>query len=391
MDTQEIRKLAETYRDYAVEARRWFHSHAELSNQEFQTTEYIIRQLEEMGIPYVTPGNTGAIGIISGIQPGPVLGIRADIDALPIQELSDVPYRSMYDGVMHACGHDAHAASLLGTAQILNQLKDRFHGTVKLIFQPAEEYFPSGALTMMGKGDLDDCDAIIGAHTGGLIPSGKVNVEPGPRMASSASVNIHVKGQGGHGGRPHEAIDAIVVAAAIIMNLQTVVSRELNINNSAVLSIGTLQAGTAKNIIAEDAYMTGTLRYFDPELIKTLEASVQRVASNTAAAYRATAEVEIVPGLPAVINDYALAELAEKTAIDLFGKDNIIPLSKVCGTDDFAYYADKAPILYARIGVMNEEKVQAVPLHNPRFDIDEDYLVQAMEFFSAFALRYNNR
>ena len=388
MEKQFVIDLAEAARDYVVQERRWFHAHAELSNQEFQTTAHIIQQLEDMGIPYVTPAPTGVIGVISGIQPGPVLGIRADIDALPIQEQTDVPYRSKHSGVMHACGHDAHNASLLGTASLLSKLRDRFHGTVKLIFQPAEEYFPSGALAMMCKGDLDDCDAIIASHTGALIPSGKISVEAGPRMASSASVNIHVKGRSGHGGRPYEAVDAIVVSAAIIMNLQALISRELDINNSAVLSIGTLQAGTAKNIIAEDAHMTGTLRYFDPALLHTLENSIRRIAGNTAAAYRAEAEVEILPGLPPVINDTALSKLAEQTVIELFGQESLINLPKVCGVDDMAYYAEKAPILYARIGVMNPEKVPAFPLHNSHFDLDEAYLVQAMEFFTGFALDY---
>lgn len=388
MNSQEIKALVSECQDYAVETRRWFHAHPELSNQEVETTKYIIKELEAMGIPYITPAATGVIGVIKGVKPGKVLGIRADIDALPIQELNDAPYRSRTDGVMHACGHDAHAAALLGAARILNGLKDQLAGTVKLIFQPAEEYFPSGALAIMAKGDLDDCDAIIGVHVFSHLPVGKICVESGSKMSASASVNIRVKGKGGHGGMPHQAVDAMVCAAAIIMNLQTLVSRELDINNSAVISIGTLQAGTAKNIIAEEAYMTGTLRYFDNGLIEKLEEAIRRIAGHTAAAYRAEAEVEIVPGLPAVINDEELGDLSREVAEELFGPDALIRTPRACGVDDFAYYARKAPSFYAQVGAMNQAKIPSYPHHNPRFDLDEDCLGQTMAYFIGFALKF---
>lgn len=387
MDYHEIKCLAETTYDYAVEARRWFHTHPELSNQEHKTTKYIIAQLERMGIPYVTPAPTGVIGVIQGKQPGKVLGIRADIDALPIQELNDVPYCSKNDGVMHACGHDAHAAGLLATAKVLQSVRDELCGTVKLIFQPAEEYFPSGALAMMAGGDLDDCDAIIGAHVFSTMPVGQICVDAGGKMAASASVNIRVKGKGGHGGMPHQAVDAVVTAAAIITNLQTLASRELNLNNPAVVTIGTLQAGTAKNIIAEDAYMTGTLRYFDNALIDQLEASIRRIAAHTAEAYRAEAEVEIVPGLPAVVNDKSLSQLSESVVRELFGPAAIVSTERSAGCDDFAYYGSKVPILYAQIGAGTEE---SYPHHNPRFDIDEHCMKQAVEYFAGFTLAFLN-
>lgn len=277
MDANKVNALAESVYGYAVETRRRFHEHPELSNQEHETTHYIISQLEEMGIPYLTPAPTGVIAVIQGAKPGKVLGIRADIDALPIQELNETPYRSQIDGVMHACGHDAHTASLLATAKALNECRDQLAGTVKLIFQPAEEYFPSGALAMMAKGDLDDCDAIIGVHVLSHIPVGKICVEAGGKMAASASLNIKVKGHGGHGGMPHQAVDAIVAASAIVMNLQTMASRELDANNPAVITIGTMQAGTAKNIIAEEAYMTGTMRYYDNDLLDTLGTAALRI------------------------------------------------------------------------------------------------------------------
>ncbi|MBM6852489.1 amidohydrolase [Oscillibacter valericigenes] len=390
MNCQEIKRLAEENFDFAVQTRRRFHAHPELSNQEHETTQYIIDQLEQLGIPYIRPAETGVIAVIRGKQPGKVLGIRADIDALPIQERNDVPYRSQNDGVMHACGHDAHAAELLATAKILWELRSQFRGTVKLIFQPAEEYFPSGALAMMAGGDLDDCGAIIGTHILTNLPVGKICVEAGGKMAASASVNIRVKGKGGHGGMPYQAVDAIVAAAAIIMNLQPLVSRELNFNDPAVVTIGILEAGTGKNIIAEEAYMTGTLRYFNNDLIGQLETSIRRIAENTAAAYRAQAEVEIVPGLPAVVNDAELSRMSEAVAAELFGADALIRTERNAGCDDFAYYAQKAPILYAQIGAGNPEKIPLYPHHNPRFDLDEDCMKQAAEYFTGFALTFLN-
>ena len=291
---------------------------------------------------------------------------------------------------MHAGGHDAHAAELLATAKILWELRSQFRGTVKLIFQPAEEYFPSGALAMMAGGDLDDCGAIIGTHILTNLPVGKICVEAGGKMAASASVNIRVKGKGGHGGMPYQAVDAIVAAAAIIMNLQPLVSRELNFNDPAVVTIGTLEAGTGKNIIAEEAYMTGTLRYFNNDLIGQLETSIRRIAENTAAAYRAQAEVEIVPGLPAVVNDAELSRMSEAVAAELFGADALIRTERNAGCDDFAYYAQKAPILYAQIGAGNPEKIPLYPHHNPRFDLDEDCMKQAAEYFTGFALTFLN-
>lgn len=381
MDYSNVNQLAEAVFPYAVEARRHFHAHPELSNQEFETTRYILQELENMGIPCMTPAPTGVIAVLSGRKPGKTLGIRADIDALPIQELNEVPYCSQNPGVMHACGHDAHTAALLATARVLRDLE--FPGTIKLIFQPAEEYFPSGALAMMSGGGLDGCDAIIGAHVFSHLPVGSFCVEPGGKMAASASVNIRVKGKGGHGGMPHQAVDATVAAAAVLLNLQTLASRELDVHNPAVITIGTLQAGTAKNIIAEEAFMTGTLRYFDNGLLPQLEASIRRLAGHTAAAFRAEAEVEIVPGLPAVVNDPSLSQLAVKAVQGIGG--SLLSVKPSAGVDDFAYYAQKAPCLYAQIGAGHDA---SFPHHNPRFDLDERCLKQAVAWFTAFALDF---
>jgi amidohydrolase len=386
--TDRIKELSASLKNYAVNTRRHFHEYPELSNQEYETTKFIINELEAMGIPYIMPAPTGVIAIINDGKPGKVLGIRADIDALPIDEKNEVEFKSKKQGVMHACGHDAHAASLLTVAKILNQMKDSLNGKVKLIFQPAEEYFPSGALALMSKGDLEDVNAVIGAHVLNSLPIGTVSAEEGPRMAASASLNINVKGRGGHGGVPHDAIDAIVTAAAIVMNIQTIVSRGLDISNSAVISIGTLTAGTAKNIIAEEAYMTGTIRYFDAKLIEKISEEIDRVVRNTALAYGASAEIEIVPGCLPIVNNKDLTMRALNSIEKLWGSEAIISLPKSCGVDDFCYYGLKAPIHYAFFGSRNDATYKNYPMHNPNFDIDEDVIINIAQYFCQFAIDY---
>jgi len=279
-------------------------------------------------------------------------------------------------------------AALLTAARILNKMKHSLKGTVKLIFQPSEEYLPSGARAMMEKGDLDDVSAVFGIHVKEDIPTGKVSLEPGPRMAASAGIHIHVKGKGGHGGNPYETVDATVVAASILLNLQTIVSRELNIENSAVISIGTLISGNAKNIISSDAFMEGTCRFYDSKLATILRNSITRIAENTALAYRATAEVDIQPGCPAVINDEKLSECAGKIVKNFWGADAIVKYPKSGLNEDFSYYAEKAPILYVLVGSMNERKIKPYPQHNSRFNIDEDCLKYATELYVKFAFDY---
>ncbi len=388
----DVKTLADEFKRYGIEIRRKIHSYPELSWQEKETTTLIVKELETLGIPYVRPAETGVIAIIQGTKAGEgkgkVLGLRADIDALPIQEANECSYKSTVPNVMHACGHDTHAASLLEAVQIIWRLRDQFYGTVKVIFQPAEEYFPSGALAMMAKGDLDDVNAFYGAHVSPELPTGQISVEAGPRMASSASIDINVTGKSGHGARPHTAIDALVTAAAIVMNLQTLVSRELPMENTAVISIGTIQSGTAKNIIAEEAVMSGTFRFYDPNLEKVIGEAVARIAQNTAAAYRAEASVIITPGLPPVVNDEALSAMAEKSLIKLWGDKAVGYLPRSTGVEDFAYYSRIAPSIMAYFGGIDAEREINYALHNSRFDVDEDCLTYAASLYAQFALDF---
>ena len=380
--------LAEPLRQYMVDIRRRLHMWPECSGKEYETTAMIKRELEKEGIPYSAPADTGCIAAVRGGREGKVIALRADIDALPIQELTDLPYRSRNEGVMHACAHDGHVAALLAAAKILHQQREHWAGTVKLIFQPSEEYLPSGALGMVESGELGDVSAVMGIHIKNDMLTGQCSVEAGPRMAASAGVDIHIKGKGGHGGAPHEAVDAVVVAAAVISNLQSIASRELDKENSAVISIGSLNAGTGKNIVAEDAYLCGTCRFYDPGLLPVLRESISRITRHTAAAFRAEAAVSVELGCPAVINDPLLSEIGERTAEMLWGRQAIVRYPKSNLNEDFSHYAKISPVHYALIGAKNGPDGCNAPHHSPNFTFDEASLPLATQYYVQYALTY---
>lgn len=381
-------KLSPSESAKAVEDRRWLHQHAELSNQEFETTAYIEKEMSALGLDIFKPGKTGLIAVLKGAHDGPTLGIRADIDALPLQELNDVPYKSQHDNVMHACGHDAHGASLMAAARYLAANRDKIHGTVKFVFQPAEEYFPSGGRMMIESGLLDDCDNFLGYHVMPYLPVGQYGVRSGALMAASCSINIDVYGVGGHGGMPHTAVDATVAASSVLLNLQTFVSRELDPNHALAMSIGTFHSGTAKNIISEHARMEGTIRYFDLEEEEHFQTSLRRIAEHTAAALDARAEVEFVPGLSPVINDERMTELAHVAAAAVLGEESVAGAERSAGCDDFCYYCEKKPSVYVIVGAGNKDKGIVFANHNPRFDVDEDCLTNAAQFVCQFVMDY---
>ena len=372
----------------AITDRRWLHRHAELSNLEFETTAYIEAAMKELGLEIHKPGATGLIAVLRGGRPGPVLGIRADIDALPLQEEADVPYKSLHDGVMHACGHDGHAAALMAAARYLAEHREELCGTVKFVFQPAEEYLPCGGPVMTGSGLLDDCAGFLGFHLMSMVPAGRFAIGAGAVFAASCSINIGVRGKGGHGGMPHEAVDATVAAASILMNLQTFVSRELDPNHGMAVTIGTFRSGTAKNIISEYAYMEGTVRYYDPEELEHFQTSLRRIAEHTALALGAVAEVEFIPGLDAVVNDAGMAERGRNAVKKLFGEDALLPAVPSSGCDDFCYYSNMRPSLFAIVGAMDPDADVHYPHHNPRFDLDERSLTYAAGFLCRFAMDF---
>lgn len=385
----DIRKELADLRDETIQFRRYMHQHPELSGKEYETTERILREIKSLGLEYLRPAPTGVIAVLHGVKEGPVIGLRADMDALPVIEETGLPYASVCPGVMHACGHDAHTASLMAAMKILCNNRDQLRGTVKFIFQPSEEYLPSGAESMMQNGDLDDCEAIFGIHVKSDLPVGKISVQSGPRMAGSAGIRIRVRGKSGHAGMPADAVDATVAGAAILMNLQTIVSRELSLDNMAVVSIGSFHSGNTQNILSGEAIMEGTCRYYSEAAISHVIEAVERISCNTAEAYRAEAEVSVIPsGCGPVINDSRLSVLSENAVKRIFGPDTVAeyPISGL--NEDFSKYASICPIMYILIGAQNDDLFEPYPLHSPRLQLDERCMEYAAGTFIELAIEY---
>ena len=261
----DVKALAKNVKDYVIDLRREFHMYPERSGEEFRTSQRVKEELDKLGIPYTTAGGTGVIGIIKGEKPGKTVALRADMDALEVYEKNDIPYKSKTDGLMHACGHDGHTAMLLGAAKVLSMIKNELKGCVKLFFQPAEE-IAQGALKMIDDGAMEGVDSVFAIHLWSGLPMGKISVEAGPRMAAVDVFDITVNGKGGHGSAPHEGVDALVAASDIVMALQTIVSRELSPLEPVVVTVGKLVAGTRFNVLASEAKLEGTNRYFNQKL-----------------------------------------------------------------------------------------------------------------------------
>ncbi|KUO76245.1 MAG: peptidase M20 [Clostridia bacterium BRH_c25] len=382
-----VKQLAEKYNAYAVEMRREFHMNPEPSMKEYRTQKRIMEELDKIGIENHAAGGTGVIGILTGKAPGKTVALRADIDALDLQELNDVPYKSQNDGFMHGCGHDGHAAGLLTAAKILKDMEQEFSGTVKFLFQPGEEN-AKGAFAMIDDGALDNVDGLFGLHIWNDCEVGKISTEAGPRMASAGIFNIKVHGKGGHGSMPHQGVDAIVVGAAILMNLQSIVSREISPLDPAVLSIGIFNAGTRFNVMAGEAYLEGTTRCFSLEVNDAFEAQIKRVVESTAKAYRAEAVLDYKQLVLPTINDPALSKLAQAAAISLVGEEGNITFEKTTGGEDFSFYSKHVPTVFAFVGAQNKEKIEYFPHHHPKFDIDEDALSIASGLYAQFALNF---
>lgn len=383
-----IKDLAKQTETYIIEQRRHFHMHPELSLEEFETTDYIVGQLDEMGIPWIRPTSTGVIGTITGNGAGRCVGLRADIDALNVTEQTGVDYASRNVGKMHACGHDSHAAMLLGAARILNGLKDQFAGSIKLIFQPAEEV-AQGAQDLITAGNwYEEVDNFFGAHIWSLMPSGTVSVEAGGRMAAADWWDIRITGKSGHGSMPNQGVDAAVIAAAIVMNLQALVSRETSPLDPLVITTGTIQAGTRFNIIAGEAALTGTNRYFSREIARTIEGDMRRIAEGTAALYRGKAELSYRFMTPPLINDTASSALAHNAALKIFAPSQIVHEAATTGGEDFAYYIQDKPGCFAFIGCADEAKKTNVAHHHECFNIDESVLADGAALYAQYALDF---
>lgn len=382
-----IKTLSAKYKDYMINLRRYFHSYPEPSLKEFKTSIKIQEELNKLNIPYITAANTGIIATINGKHSGKTIALRADIDALEIDEQTCVSYKSKNNGYMHACGHDAHISSLLGAAHILMELKDYINGTVRLIFQPAEEA-GNGSKLMIDAGALEGVDEIFGIHVISDIECGKISVEAGPVMASADYFKLTVNGKGGHGAKPAQAIDALVAASSIVVNLQSLISREIDTLDPAVVSVGTFYSGTSYNIIASQAILEGTTRCFNHDIRKNFPEAIDRIASHTAEAFRAAASLDYDFSVPPVINNAASSALAKKSIEKFLSKDAVINAGKLLIAEDFSEYLTLVPGAFAFVGAGNEKKAACYAHHNDKFNIDEDCLEIAAALHAQYALDY---
>lgn len=378
MGHKQLWERAEAMKPWLVEVRRDFHRHPELGMEEYRTRDKIVQYLQEMGIPHkANIANTGVVGFIEGGSSGRTVALRADMDALPIAEQNDVVYKSTVPGKMHACGHDAHMAILLGAARLLNGQKSHLSGNVKLIFQPAEETV-GGAKPMIAAGVLDSpkVDAAFGLHVAPEIPVGQIGWRYGQMNAASDTILITVKGNKAHGASPHTGTDAVVIAAHVITALQTIVSRNVDPRQSAVISIGAIQGGTQGNIIADEVTMTGTVRTLDPDVRQTVLQRIDDVLQYTTRSMGGDYAFELGDdGYIALINDDAMVDIVKQSGETLLGKENVtqIPLPSM-GVEDFSYFAAAVPSAFYRLGCRNEAKGIVHGAHTSRFDIDEDCL-----------------
>jgi amidohydrolase len=368
----EVKALSPT----TIEIRRDLHQHPERGFQEVRTSGIVAKRLTDLGCTVRTGlGKTGVTGFLKGGKPGKTVLLRADMDALPIQEQADVPWKSRNDGVMHACGHDAHTAMLLTATEILAKELPRLSGNLFLVFQPAEELL-IGAPAMLKDGALEGvkADVAFAVHLMNRLPAGNVAVRSGPAMTSADKLELSVTGRGGHGANPHQAIDPVVASAQIITALQTLVSRETPPLATAVLSITTLKAGTAFNIIPDTVEMTGTFRCFDATLRESLLASLQRTVEGVASALRCTARFRNEFLTPAVHNDPVVAQIAREVATEIVGKDGVTEWEPMTGSDDLAYFWQQIPGCYAFVGSGRSDGSPSPANHNAKFDIDESAL-----------------
>lgn len=366
-----------------VEWRRDFHAHPELGFEEVRTSSIVERVLRDLGLKTARVAKTGVIGVLQGSD-GPVVALRADMDALPIQEENDVPYRSKYPGKMHACGHDAHTAMLLGAAVVLSRLKHKLRGTVKLIFQPAEE-IGTGGKEVVESGAVDDVKAFFGIHVFPFLPTGLLATRPGPLLASCDDFRITIKGKGGHPSTPHEAIDPIGPALQIATTIRALPSLEVDPLEPSIVAVTSVRAGNTYNVIPESAELMGTVRALSEEIRSLLISRIREISESIASAMRCKAEFELLQSMPVTINDAELARLAPEWLSPL----KVVDIPKpFMGSEDFSFYSKVGRTLYMALGVGNKEKGIVYPNHHPRFDIDEDALWMGVAAHSimAFAL-----
>ncbi|MCC8437699.1 amidohydrolase [Brevibacillus sp. M2.1A] len=387
---EQLKELLKEMEPQIISWRRHLHQHPELSFQEEKTPALIAEILRGLRFDEVRTGvgGRGVIGVLRGGSPGRVVALRADFDALPIQDQKEVPYKSTVPGVMHACGHDAHTSQLLGLASVLAANREQFAGEIRFVFQHAEEENPGGATQMVEDGAVDGVDAIFGVHLWSMFPVGKVFISAGPLMANTDDFSIEIKGKGGHGAVPEETVDSIVIGSQIVGHLQTIASRNVSPLESVVVTVGTFNGGDSTNIIADSCRLTGTVRSFLPDVRDRAEQRLTEIAEGTAAMMGGSATVVYERGYPAVINHERETAIAREAAIAAFGAGRVESMKPLMGGEDFSYYLEKVPGAYLFVGAGNPEKLATYPHHHPRFDIDEDAMLIAGELLGRTALHY---
>lgn len=386
----EIKQQANTIHDSVIANRRHLHAHPELSFQEHETSAFIKARLHEMGISWQPMAGTGVVALINGEKTsGHVIALRGDMDALPITEANVGPYSSKNNGVMHACGHDVHTSSLLGTARILQSIKSKFGGTVKLIFQPGEEKLPGGATLMIKEGVLKNPkpEAVIGQHVSPMLEAGKIGIRKGRFMASMDEIFVTVRGKGGHGAQPHQNIDPVMITAQILVALQQVVSRMANPTLPTVLSFGKVIANGAINIIPDEVYLEGTFRTLDEPWRKEAHTRMKKIAESLAESMGGSCDFQIKQGYPVLINEEKLTEQVFTFAKEYLGKENVVDIDVWMASEDFAYYSQSSESCFYLLGIGNKEKKIVSSLHTPTFDIDENALNTSIGLMAYMAVK----
>lgn len=388
-----IKELGEKFQHDVVDLRRHFHAHPEVSWNEVETTKKVAEVLKGLGCENIKIGadgkECGLSAEITGAKPGPCVALRADMDALPLQEENEVSYKSVNGGVMHACGHDSHTAMLLGAAMVLTEIKDELSGKVRLIFQPAEEHgLNSGADNMTREGVLEGVDVICGLHVWSPLESGTMAYRVGPIMASCDAWEAVITGKGGHGSAPHRAIDPTVAASRVIASLQTVVGREIDPLETAVISTGKMEAGSAFNIIPERVSLLGTTRTFTPEVQDQVEESIGRIIGGICQAFQCEADYKYTRYVPSTINDKEASLMVKEIGEEILGADKVEEAALVMGSEDFSYFQRKVPGAFFFLGSGNPEKGTDKPHHSPTFNVDEDVLSSGVAMLAGFAWKY---
>ncbi|MFC1463812.1 MAG: M20 family metallopeptidase [Candidatus Brachytrichaceae bacterium NZ_4S206] len=389
----QLRQEAEAMRDRLVSVRRDLHQHPELAFQEVRTAGIVADRLTELGYEVQTGvGKTGVVGVLEGGRPSGrpfTLLLRFDMDALPIQEAVDTPFKSQYDGRMHACGHDAHTSIGLGVAELMARHRDLWGGVAKFVFQPAEEIV-GGALAMIRDGVLENPkpDRALSMHVWATEEVGTIGMTDGPTMAASGAYRIAVRGRGAHGASPHLGADPVVAAAHIVTTLQTIVSRNVDPLDQGVVTVGSIHGGTAPNIIPDVVEMQGTIRAFKEEVMQLLRERIRQIAESVAMALGVEANVTFSEaGTPATVNDPAMAQIVRETATELFGAERVRSDHRTMGAEDCAFFLQAAPGAYVFVGAGNKAKGMIEPHHSPRFQIDEDVLPISVALLTASAIR----